>query len=454
LRIPLLIACASFALTGVSDLHVGCSPTLTCSLRPERFAPAQAVDAGPQTCDLNLDRCAAAQVSAGQRHTCALTDAKDVVCWGNNSLGQRGPTLDGRVRPNPDYPSEGVGDAGAEYLLRYSRVLAGAQQVAAGSVHTCALLEGGSVMCWGRSAQGQVDGRTDRAIAEEPTLVELPPAQQIDGGDLHSCAVVADGVMCWGSSQYGQTGREPSDPETGPRLVAGTEGAVEVATGVRHTCARTQTGEVSCWGELVDDDGRAYITATPVAITGLEDPVQISAGGGHSCALTRDFRVQCWGRNDNGQLGDGSMQASAAPVLVRGLDSGAGQVAAGGGELDDSLFGHSCAVDRLGQVQCWGHNDKGQLGIRVGPDIASPQIVELEHPGAEGERTTLGRVARVDTGVSHGCALSGRDSLFCWGDNTFGQLGPDLSVPAQLDSGPKQDESLRAVRLSRFGQMR
>jgi alpha-tubulin suppressor-like RCC1 family protein len=453
IRIPLLAIGIAIMFACSSDAHVGCSPTLTCSLRQARFAPTPAIDAGPQQCDLNLRRCAATQVSAGGQHSCAVTDADNLLCWGDNSQAQRGYTLDDPKDSHPTTYSDGIGPDASVYLSNFSRVLDGAKQVAAGGAHTCALLLDGSVKCWGRSAEGQVDGHSDQLTVATPVSVGISAATQIDAGALHSCAVVPAGVMCWGSGKYGQAGREQTESALAPDLVPNTQGAVEVACGVRHTCARLNTLEVMCWGELIDDSGAAYVTPIATLVSGLSGARSISAGAGHSCALSADFSAVCWGNNDSGQLGDGTTQASATPVTVLGLESGAGQVAAGGGELDGRLVGHSCAIDKSSQVACWGRDAEGQLGVGLGSDSPTRQVVLLARVSDSAEKPTLANIESIDLGAFHSCAVGSQGSVYCWGDDTAEQLGSNLGLPG---GGPSDqpDTPGRASRVGRFGSMR
>jgi alpha-tubulin suppressor-like RCC1 family protein len=444
LCIAIVVACSS-------DAQVGCSPGLTCSLRQARFAPPALIDAGPQPCDLTLRRCTAARVSAGGEHTCAVSNDDNVLCWGDNSQAQRGPTLDDPADAHATQSSEGVQDAGL-YVSKVSRVLNGASQVAAGGAHTCALLSDGSVRCWGRAVEGQVDGRSDRASVETPVDPGVSGAVQIAAGALHTCAVVPEGVVCWGSDQYGQSGQEPSDGALAPSLIADTQGAVEVTCGVRHTCARFDDSHVSCWGELIDDVGAVYQTALATPVAGLESAIGISAGGGHSCALTADYHVVCWGHNESGQLGDGTTQTIATPIAPLGLNESMKQVGAGGSELAGQLVGHSCAVTFRSEVVCWGRGAEGQLGIGEGSDQDSPgEHVLQAHPDTPAE-AVLPQIERVALGALHSCGLDSEGRVFCWGDNRSEQLGAGLGFA--FDRQQDKEVPGRALEVSRFGPMR
>jgi alpha-tubulin suppressor-like RCC1 family protein len=451
LRIPLLTFSIAIIIACCSDTHVACSPTLTCSLRAARFLPPPVVDAGPQACDLSLRRCTAREVSAGGLHTCATTSADNVLCWGDDSQAQRGHTLDDPATAHATDMSEGVGPDAGVYVSKVSRVLNGATQVAAGGAHSCALLLDGSVQCWGRAAEGQIDGRTDRMTVDQQVNAGVAGASQIAAGALHSCAVVAEGVICWGSGQYGQCGQAQTDLAPAPRLVPNTQGAVDVACGVRHTCARLSDQHVLCWGELIDDAGSPYVTPLATPVAGLEDAISISAGAGHSCALKADRSVVCWGNNASGQLGDGSTDASAVPVAVADFEPGARQVAAGGGELDGQLVGHSCAVDKSFQVACWGRDAEGQLGVGLGKDSPTRQLVLLARVQSP-DPPTLADIERVALGGFHSCALDSQGEVYCWGDDTHEQLGASLGLGAGRPDSPNLPG--RAVRVGRFGNMR
>ncbi len=137
----------------------------------------------------------------------------------------------------------------------------------------------------------------------------------------------------------------------------------------------------------------------------LQDITALAAGGDHTCALTTGGGVQCWGNNGSGQLGDGTTTDRSAPVAVVGLESGVAAIAAGGG--------HTCALTTGGGVQCWGDNSFGQLGDGTTTDRSTPVAVVGLGSG----------VAAIAAGAWHTCALTTEGRVWCWGWNSFGQLG-------------------------------
>jgi alpha-tubulin suppressor-like RCC1 family protein len=208
-----------------------------------------------------------------------------------------------------------------------------------------------------------------------------------------------------------------------------------------------------CWGELVDSAGEPYVTVIPTHVPELH-ALGISAGAGHTCALAENYSAVCWGNNDSGQLGDGTFQASATPVAVLQLAAGVGQVAAGGGELEGRLVGHSCAIDKSSQVACWGRGAEGQLGSGIGADAANSQVVLLARVFDNSDQPTLGSIVRVDLGALHSCALASQGALYCWGDDTFEQLGSNLGSRDGGSDDSRTSVPGRAVRVARFGSTR
>jgi alpha-tubulin suppressor-like RCC1 family protein len=186
-----------------------------------------------------------------------------------------------------------------------------------------------------------------------------------------------------------------------------------VSASANHVCAVASDGRGQCWGANFAGqlgDGSTQNAATPVVVSSLNDAVAVSAGEGHSCAVINDGRVQCWGANFAGQLGDGSRIDALTPVTVSGV-SNAVAVSAGGS--------HSCAVKSTGLVQCWGANLVGQLGDgnTVGEVAATPVTV-----------SGLSDAVAVSAGRAHTCAVTNDGRVQCWGENFDGKLGDGNTV--------------------------
>jgi GH25 family lysozyme M1 (1,4-beta-N-acetylmuramidase)/alpha-tubulin suppressor-like RCC1 family protein len=253
-------------------------------------------------------------LEAGWFHTCGLTAAGEVVCWGDNSLLQLG-----RAGADPGVaPVVGLG--------------ADIRQIAAGGAHTCVLRRDGAVLCWGDGSEGQLgDGlMTDSA---QPRMVEgLPaPATSVVAGAYHTCALLRDGrVACWGNNRFGQLGDGTRTRRANPVLVRGLSGpAVRVASGDSFACALLGIGTVQCWGsnELGELGTGLFSTplaeegppSPPVTVEGLGPGIDtVLAAGNHACVVKADGRILCWGANEVGQLGDGSVITRDTPVAWRG----------------------------------------------------------------------------------------------------------------------------------------
>ena len=122
-------------------------------------------------------------------------------------------------------------------------------QIAAGGAHTCALVAGGRVRCWGANAAGQIGDGTTTARFTAVGVIGLPAAAvAISLGEGHSCALsAAGGVHCWGSNYYGQLGDGTAVSRSVPVAVAGMSSGVKaIAAGRNHTCALTTGGAMQC----------------------------------------------------------------------------------------------------------------------------------------------------------------------------------------------------------------
>jgi alpha-tubulin suppressor-like RCC1 family protein len=347
-------------------------------------------------------------VSAGSYHTCAVTSEGTIDCWGSNYFGQLGTgTLFSTTVP-----------------VAASGLSQPASAITAGQDHTCALLRSGSLECWGWNGLGQLgDGtKTDRASAVQTAGLPGEPIA-VSAGGRHTCVLATTiggrgEVACWGANNHGQVGDGTTAARSRPVPVDGlAESAAAVDAGEEHTCALLLPGTVACWGANGSGqlgDGSSRDAPKPVTVQGLLHATAVSAGGYHACALTSTGGIDCWGANYSGQLGDGTTRSSAVPVAVKRL-SGLPVVVATG-------FEHTCALTSQGEVECWGANDRGQVGS--GATSRQPVLLPMR------VRNLGDDVVALALGARHSCALTRPGSVTCWGENGMGQLGSDTAGPS------------------------
>ena len=343
----------------------------------------------------------AISVDAGSFHTCVLLQDGALRCWGLNDSGQLG---NGTTTSS----STPVAVAG----------ITGAAAVTGGGYHTCARFPDGTLECWGRNDAGQLgDPATTTDVSRVPVRVTgISTATAVTAGGFHTCALLQDGtVRCWGQNTFGQLGNGTILNSFAPVAVSGITTAVAVSAGGWHTCALLQDGTVRCWGRNEDGqlgNGTIIPSLTPVAVSGITTALAVEAGIFDTCTLLQDGTVRCWGRNSEGQLGNGTTTSSSVPVTVSGITPAA---LAPGAE-------HSCALFRDGTVRCWGDNNFGQLGNGTAPGTIS------SIPSAP--VTGIATATALASGAVHSCALLPDGSVRCWGQNNFSQLGNGTTTDA------------------------
>jgi alpha-tubulin suppressor-like RCC1 family protein len=414
-------------------------------------------------------------VSAGATHACAVLPSGEVRCWGNNSTGQLG-TGDVLRRKG----------AASDPPLRPVELGSPAVSVAAGGAHTCALLRDASVKCWGSNGAGQLglgdtEDRGDEPgeLGEALAAVDFGPNQAalaVSAGNRHSCALLDDGsVRCWGANESGQLGlgdteHRGDDPgELGtelPRVLLGPATAVAVDAGDEHTCVLLADGQVSCFGanllgelgtgDMVNHGSRPLgaDTALPrVPLPANDRAVAISAGANHSCAVLRDGGLVCWGFNRAGQLGVGDpisrgQRPEGRAAKLERVDLGAERTAL----AVSAGASHTCALLSERSVACWGINLFGTLGSG---DTVSPRGVIPSDLGEGLHPTDLGtdaggrwRAGALSAGLDFTCAALDGGAVKCWGFNGSGQLGLG-DVEPRGDDAAELGDALPAVSLDR-----
>lgn len=295
--------------------------------------------------------------------------------------------------------------------------------VAAGGSHSCAVIDDGTVKCWGLNNSGQLGDGTQEDSFEPVSVEGLTGVVDIALGGSHSCALTLESeVKCWGANWYGQLADGTTNDRSTPKAVENLTEVTDIAAGEGNMCAVT-SGEVKCWGSNSNgESGQSpgYDLTTPVKVNGLTQVEEISVGYGHGCAVTIRGDVKCWGSNMQQQLGDGTDEPRLTPVEVVGLD-GSYEVAVGSE--------HSCALTYGGLVKCWGVNTSGQLG-HVDDWVSAPTGV-----------TDLIGASALAAGWEHTCALLNGGAIKCWGGNSDGVLGDGKSADRHFpdfvaDPGP------------------
>lgn len=313
-----------------------------------------------------------AQVDAGPYQTCAVTTGGRPYCWGRFT--------------NSAYPVP-LADSHS-----YT-------QVAVGDSLVCGLTSAGQTWCWVDPAAGATQ------LAGMPTMASLALKYE------HGCGIEPGGAAwCWGRNSNGQIGDSTFSPTpVGPSLVAGGASYAMIAPGSSHTCAVTTTGLGQCWGGNGNGQlGIDSIVTTLVPRQVMPPPATFLAIGTsliHACGISAaDSTTWCWGDGNAGQMGDNQTYFSEVPVPVHG---GFKAIA-----VDAGIF-HTCAIAPGGAAWCWGLNDRGQLGAVGVAEDSVPVPVTGGHS-----------FATIATGSQrHNCGLTTGGVLYCWGDNSFGQLG-------------------------------
>lgn len=337
-------------------LQLGLSSADTCQVElgpsgPEPFACKKAPTPVPGLSDVK-------QVACGDGHTCALTNAGTVSCWGNDSSGQLG---DGQAGGSRAQPQAVPG-------------LVGVVAIGAGAIHSCALLGDGTVQCWGGATNGQLGlgGKNQSATPAQVNGVSGVTALAV--GAYHTCALSPSGVFCWGMNQYGEVGNGASaTDEIFPAKVANLADAVAIAAGGWHTCATRAGGEIVCWGHNQEGQlgsgtpGFGNTQTQPTLVALPSSASKLACGREHTCVVIADGTARCWGSNDHGELGAGT---TAGPLVTPQVVSGLASVSS---FALGAVF--STALVTGGTAQGFGWNAFGALGTGDAKDSATPVAI-------------------------------------------------------------------------------
>jgi alpha-tubulin suppressor-like RCC1 family protein len=246
------------------------------------------------------------RISAGSMHSCGITAAGVLKCWGDGSLGQLG-----HGNGSTSYDSPTVVDAGTSY----GEVAAGGD---AEQAHTCAITAADDLYCWGSNDMGQLGAGTVGGSVNAPNFVTGNFSKVVSGA-RHSCGIDnSNNLMCWGSNSAGQLGDGTVIESGTPTTIAG-DSFAGVSAGSSHTCAITTGNVLKCWGANASSqlgDGSTSQRLTPVVVDSGTSYHAVAAGESHSCGITTTGQLKCWGLMSFGLLGDGRFQSWRFPSPV------------------------------------------------------------------------------------------------------------------------------------------
>ena len=338
-------------------------------------------------------------VATGGNLTCVITEFGSIKCIGSNGGGALGYGSNGSETVGKPVYVKGINDA---------------LKMSAWSRTSCAILMDGKVKCWGENLYGQAGDGTNDSRKNSPVFVSgLTHATDISTQGFHSCAVLQDGsVKCWGKGGDGQLGNGGTNSENQPKKVTGIDNAIQVSVGDVHSCALLRDRTVKCWGLQSNGalgNGLSNYSSqnSPVPVINLSNVIKISSGVYHNCALINDGTIKCWGQGGAGQLGNGFKNDQTEPVQVTGIDSA----------VDISLGGnHSCALLDDNTIKCWGLNQKGQIGNGNKDVQHTPATVN-----------SIDNAISISAKSENTCALLKTEAVKCWGDSIMKQMGDSIT---------------------------
>ncbi|MEI9939509.1 MAG: DUF4215 domain-containing protein [Pseudomonadota bacterium] len=390
------------------------------------------------------------ELALGNDVTCARSSTGLVKCWGRNDGGQLGLG-----------DTSNRGDTANTVPSKLSAIDLGtgrkAKAISGRGSSVCALLVDGDVKCWGYNSGGQPSTGNTPNHGDEPgemgdalTPVALGAGLKaigVSAADTHTCVVLdGGGVKCWGSNIYGELGQESSvdalSPEklptiklARPAIAVSASNYLDAGKGGYFggsTCALLDNGNAQCWGtaSFVSHGGSADIDNNG-AIGNFAGEIStlpaLTFSGGHaaksiiagsvSAAVLDDGTLRLWGTGPQlGQPDLGSTQVGLTAATLAALPA----VQLGGKKVISIAVGryHACATLEDGALKCWGDaGNYGQLGLgSTLPTDAAPKDVPSVDLGGHA-------AVQVATGYYHTCAILNDGTLKCWGDNSYGELG-------------------------------
>jgi alpha-tubulin suppressor-like RCC1 family protein len=273
---------------------------------------------------------------------------------------------------------------------------------------------GNTLFVWGRNGYGQLGDNTSVAKSNPvQTVTGGINWKQIASGTYHTEAVKVDGTLwCWGYNNQGRLGDNTTTNRSSPvqTVTFGTNWK-QVSCGYHNTAGIKTDGTLWNWGYNYNGqlgDNTIVSKSSPVQTVAFgTNWKQVSSGYYNRAAIKTDGTLWCWGKNSYGQLGDNTTTQRSSPVQTVAFGTNWKQVSCG------TYSSYTTAIKNDGTLWCWGYSGYGQLGDNTGTQRSSP--VQTITYGTNWKQ--------VASGGNHTAAIKTDGTLWCWGKNSYGQLG-------------------------------
>ncbi|HET8540519.1 MAG TPA: hypothetical protein VFL83_11665 [Anaeromyxobacter sp.] len=369
------------------------------------------------------------ELTAGRSHTCGRTADGAAHCWGSDAYGQLG---NGYGWQDPESP--GAVDTTTIWVGNKAFV-----QLSAGESHTCAIMADGAAYCWGHDWRGQLGDGNTSVDTESPSLVDVSAISgnkafvRITTGFAFTCGIAADGTAyCWGEDVYGSLGdggtAQSSQAPVAVDVAAlsGNRAFVQLSAGGAHACGLSADGLPYCWGrdnrgqlgnggDATDVQGPSAVWPVPRA--GNRQFASLVTGSFHACGLTTGGRAYCWGSDYYGELGNGAAVTADQP-LPSAVD--ASTITGNGAFKQLTTRGEfTCGLTAAGAAWCWGDDGWGKLGNGAASSANQPTPSPVDVSGIAGNKAFV----QLSASRWHACGLTVEGVAYCWGYDSYGQLG-------------------------------